>query len=201
MNDNILVDIGSDGEFVGISTYERKHVSRGRFLFAWAIILKVLMGKGGMTTLDTDCGHFAEVWREDEELWIRFTWLNTYGNVMVQGFKQTIRIPKSLLLSMLGTKCRRKYLCQPIRRQAKIDASNVCDEIRLILKNKYTRRAFIRAMRDCFKWPGDEVTLYRDGTYSFYFTTKSGFPKCGGLVLHESGPNPYRPEIYYAIHT
>lgn len=200
MNGNILVDIGNEGEFVGISTYECKHGSRGRFLISWQTILTAMTGTERRITFDFDCGNFAELWREGEFLLIRFTWLSEYAGCRVQGYKQLIRIPKTLLLSMLTRKCRRKYLSQPEPRQAKIDATGVSSTIRLIVKDKLTRRAFTKAMRDLFHWPGDEVKLYKDGAYNFYFTTKSGFPKCGGLILHESGRSEH-PYIYYSIHT
>ena len=110
MKDSILVDIGNDGSFVGISTYCREHGSRGRFLFSWRTLMLTITGKERTTTLDTDCGHFAEIWWEDDYLFIRFTWLSDFGGDRTQGYKQTIHIPKALIMSMYGNKCRRKYL-------------------------------------------------------------------------------------------
>ena len=200
MQGSILVDIGSDGEFVSIRTYGKEHGQHGRFMLTWSLLLMVLMGTERRSHYDMDCGNWAELWNENEHLWIRFTWLNEYYNGRVQGFKQTIRIPKALILSMLDGKHRRKYLDRPERSTAKIDATSATGTIRAILRNKHTRRAFIKAMRDCFQWPGDEVKLYNDGVYSFYFTTRSGLPKCGGLILHDGTRGGY-PCLYYSVHT
>ena len=201
MKGSIKVELGNDGHYVGVSTYERDHGSRGRFLLSWHLIMDVLTGRENRIKYDTDCGHFAELWLEDEQLYVRFTWLSQFDRDRVQGFIQTIRLPKKLMIAMLGVKGRRMYLCQPVRRQAKIDATGVASTIQRILLNKLTRRAFIKAMRDSFQWPGDEVKLYNDGVYNFYFTTKSGFPKCGGLILHEGGERTTHPYVYYSIHT
>lgn len=201
MKGSIKVELGNDGNYVGISTYERSHGSKGRFLLSWHLVMDALTGGENRSLYDTDCGNFAELWREGEHLFIRFTWLSQYDRDRVQGFIQTVRLPKKLMIAMLEEKGRRKYLCQPIRRQARIDSLNASETIRRVLKSKLTKRAFSKAMRECFMWPGDEVKLYNDGIYNFYFTTKSGFPKCGGLILHEGGERTTHPYVYYSIHT
>ena len=50
-------------------------------------------------------------------------------------------------------------------------------------------------MRDCFRWPGEHITLFPDGKRSFYFITESGVPKNGGLILHEYQSFPKLNEI------
>lgn len=201
MNDTVKVEVSSEGKLVGFSTYDRMHGSRGRFLVAWHLVMKALTAPLRQVYYDMDCGNFVEMWQEDTFLILRFTWLSAYDRDRVQGYTQTIRIPKRMLLCMYDKTCKRKYLSWPEHRQAQIDASEASKTIRKVLENKYARRAFSKAMRDLFQWPGDRVKLYWDGGYNFYFTTKSGFPKCGGLILHEDGRTYGYPSLYYSIHT
>lgn len=73
MKGSIKVELGNDGNYVAISTYERDHGSRGRFLLSWHLIMGALTGSENWSLYDTDCGSFAELWREGEHLFIRFT--------------------------------------------------------------------------------------------------------------------------------
>ena len=48
------------------------------------------------------------------------------------------------------------------------------------------------------------MRLYPDGGDSFYFTTQSGFPAWGGLVLHTSDlatPGGTTQQLRYGVHT
>ena len=72
--------------------------------------------------------------------------------------------------------------------------------VRNVLPDKRKKRALSKAMRDAFQWPGEQVVLHNDGGCNFFFTTKSTFAICGGLILHEGKRNGY-PAVYYSVHT
>lgn len=138
--------------------------------------------------------------RMENSLHFSFAWLNTYGDGSVKGIRQDITVPMLTVRLVLDWSEEQKYLYNPPTPTAIIDARPAAGTIREIVKDKRLRRALAKAMRDCFRWPGDEVTLYPDGNHSFFFTTKSGFPKNGGLILHEGEREGY-PCIYYFVHT
>jgi hypothetical protein len=53
-------------------------------------------------------------------------------------------------------------------------------------RDKHKRRTLCKVMRDSFQWVDETVNLFNDFGDSFYFTTESGFPSNGGLVLFEN---------------
>lgn len=202
MKDNIKVELYNDGDYVGIRTYERNHGARGRFLIARRVMIDAMFEPEQKTTVDMDCGNFAEIWRTDKDLWVRITWLSESTTRQVWGFRQTLKIPYDRLKQILQHIGKIKYLYQPRREGAKIVASESAGRtIQHIMEDKHTRRAFIKAMRDCFQWPNEVVTLYNDGGYSFYFVTKSGFPKNGGLILHDGMLRDGHAYLRYSVHT
>lgn len=161
----------------------------------------MLSKPGGMIHYNSDCGHYAKVWRIGNYLWFHITWLSHYDSGAVKGFEQMFSVPVRAIRRLLTSGGNAKLLCSPVHTSALIKTSpSATATIRNLTHNKRVRRAFSKAMRDCFNWSGDCVTLYRDGGYNFYFTTRSGIPKCGGLILHEIEKDGYR-YIYYSVHT
>lgn len=197
---SIKVELTNDGDFFGIRTYDRPHGAHGRFLISRRAMVITMFEPDQKITVDTDCGCFAEIWKSGHLLWVRITWLSIASSGQAWGFRQTVQIPEALLQSVLMEKNRQKYLCQPRQLPARILSIPASHTIRLILADKRKRRAFIKAMRDYFQWPDEVVTLYNDGSYSFYFVTESGFPKNGGLILHEGTRNGHH-YYYYSVHT
>ena len=198
---SIKVELSYDDAFVGIRTYDRVHGARGRFLLSCRTIIEAMFDADHRILYETDCGHFAEVWRQDENLTVRITWLSESSGSEVWGFRQTLVIPREQLKQLFSQMGRIKYLNKPRINTAKIVVSeSAARTIQKILANKYARRAFSKAMRNNFNWSDEVVTLYNDGGYSFYFTTKSGCPKNGGLILHDGEHNGH-PYVHYSIHT
>lgn len=198
---SIKVELSYDDAFIGIRTYDRVHGARGRFLLSCRTIIEAMFDADHRILYETDCGHFAEVWRQDENLTVRITWLSESSGSEVWGFRQTIEVPKERLKQLFLTKGRVRFLNHPYKPNAIITVSeSAARTIRKILKDKLTRRAFAKAMRNRFQWPNEVVTLYDDGGYNFYFVTKSGFPKNGGLILHD-GERLGHPSIFYSVHT
>ena len=195
-----LVTLSSDKNFVGIKTYDRQHGRHGRFLINHLTLLKMLEEPEGLTQYEEDCGDYVKITRTGDSLHFSFAWLNYHGDGSVKGFRQDIKVPISKIWLVLDWTKTVRHLYVPKAPQATIDARPAALVIREIARDKRIKRAFSKAMRDCFQWPGDHVTLYPDGKYSFYFITKSGFPKNGGLILHESTKDGY-PYIYYSVHT
>ncbi len=199
LKNDVLVTMSADKEFVGIKTYDRKHGSRGRFLISRSTISELLEASK-TTKYESDCGDYAKITRLDSQLLFSFTWLNYDGSGNVMGFRQDVTIPVFKLYLALEWAESVKHLYIPQAAHAKIDARPAASTIRKVVKEKRVRRAFSKAMRDCFCWAGDTVTLYKEGEESFFFTTSSGYPKCGGLILH-GGSKDGHPYIYYSVHT
>lgn len=201
--DSILIKLSLENEspFLRLKTYDRKHGGRGGFLI-FRFLLTELIGKPlGTTRYSTDCGSFIEIHRAEGCLYFCVTWLNEYGDKSVCGFRQHFSVSDEVLMPLLENGGRTTLLYTPKHTPATIRTSpTAANMIRKITQDKRLRRAFSKAMRDNFKWPGDEIMLHRDGENVFFFTVRGGLPKTGGLVLHESNRNGY-PCVYFSVHT
>lgn len=171
---------------VGYQTEESGEHSASR-----TVISTLLDAPKGTVRYESDCGDYAMITRLEDKLQFSFAWLNYSGDGDIKGFRQDITIPLSKFRLVLDWSESVKYLYIPMSSKALIDARPAAKTISKIMKDKRIRQAFSKAMRDCFRWPGDTVTLYPDGGYNFFFTTASGFPKNGGLILHESERDGY----------
>ena len=185
---SLLIKLSFDGDFFAFTTYSRDHGHHGRFLVS-PDALK-LATETDKTVFDKDCGSFIEMrtLRSGgcDHLSVRFTWLNTFADGSVCGIQQSAKIPVQLIQHVLVTRQPVKYLYHEPAAQAKIDASRAGKTIRQILTSPRKRRALCKAMRSCFQWADETVNLFNDYGDSFYFTTESGFPSNGGLVLFEN---------------
>ena len=200
---NVLVRLSLTDNFVAISTYCRRHGRRGRFLIARERI-RQLLNEEHASLLDTDCGHHVRIRQYNATLHITFDWLSEYGDGTLKGFRQHVDVPCEIVLRLLETGEPVAHLYKPHEARAHIDACHIGQAIREIRKDPLARRALCKAMRDCFHWNADTVTLYKDWNDSFFFRTASGCPACGGLVLHRttvSTPVGARPRYSYGVHT
>ena len=188
MMTSLLLKLGFDGDFFTFSTYSRDHGRHGRFLVSLDA-LKLAM-ETNKTVFDKDIGSFIEICTQLSGgrgvLSVRFTWLNAFADGSVHGVQQSAKIPLYLIRHILRTGETVKFLYQEPIAQAKIDASRAGETIRRIICDKHKRRALSKAMRSCFQWADETVNLFNDYGDSFYFTTKSGFPSNGGLILFEN---------------
>ena len=198
MMNSLLLKLGFDGDFFSFSTYSRAHGHHGRFLVS-PDVLKLAM-ETDKTVFDKDCSSFIEMrtLRSGgcDHLSVRFTWLNTFADGSVHGIQQSAKIPVHLVQHVLITRQPVKYLYHEPAAQAKIDASRAGKTIRRIINNKQKRRALCKALRDSFQWVDDTVHLFCDFGDSFYFTTESGFPGNGGLVLFENTIDGFKGLMY-----
>ena len=185
---SLLIKLGFDGDFFTFSTYSRDHGHHGRFLVS-PDALKLAM-ETDKTVFDKDVGSFVEIRTqhsgERSVLSVRFTWLNAFADGSVHGVQQSAKIPLYLIRYILRTGETVKFLYQEPVAQARINASGAGETIRRIICDKRKRRAFSKAMRSCFQWADETVNLFCDYGDSFYFTTESGFPSNGGLILFEN---------------
>ena len=201
LSPNVLVKLVDTTLFVGVKTYDRAHGSHGRFLISKNALQELIKAPVGTEKYESDCGDYVKINRLENALHFSFTWLNTYGDNSVRGFRQDITVPIKNVRYVLEFSSEQEYLYIPARPVTAVVPSPTSQKmIGRIAKDKRLRRAFSKAMRDCFNWTGDVITLHKDGQNSFFFTTRSGFPKCGGLILHEGERNGH-PYIYYSVHT
>ena len=197
---NVMIKLSASGQFIGVKTYCRKDGSHGRFLIYQSTLRQLLEGPVGSTKYEEDCGHYVKILRQEDALRFSFAWLTTYSYGSIKGIRQDVTIPVFKIRLVLDWKDAEKHLYIPQPLTAAIDARPAASTIREIVADKRIRRAFTKAMRDCFRWPGEHITLFPDGKRSFYFITESGVPKNGGLILHEGTQNGH-PYINYSVHT
>lgn len=200
---HILVKVETDGNHLSFSTFSPERGSHGRFPIQVDKIRELAEEKA-YNLCDMDCGNHVYIWNHKGILFFTFDWLSEYGDGTLKGIRQHLELPAEKLISVLVTGKPLHTVYRPDSSQARILSERANKVIREILKDKRKKRAFCKAMRDCFQWRGDTVSLYPDSRYSFYFCTSSGFPSNGGLILHKGidrmGNRKY-PRLYYSVHT
>lgn len=203
--DNILVKIRITDNFAAVTTYCRQHGHRGEFLLSLEQLRKWLLEDDGHWNLmKQDSGNIISLHLASDTVHIQTWWLSTYGLDIVKGFTLRFTIPENMLRSLLCDGEPIKYLYKPKPQTSCIESTHASKTILRICTNKLTRRALSKAMRDCFQWRGNIVTLYPDGYRSFFFRTSSGCPDCGGLILHETTvktPAGEKQKLSYSVHT
>ena len=192
--DDIMLKVEKDGNWLRLSTYDRKHGKSGRFLSGIEQVMYELEKNDYVSFVDADCGNFLHFRRNKGKVLLDFVWIR--GNDNFTGHRQHAEISYDALRQMCyGENFTQKFLCHAENSySAKIDASNACRNIRRAIAEKHSRRAFIRAMRNSFRWKDERVTLYNDGQYDFFFQTDKCL--CGGLIRHE-----HDGKITYSVHT
>ena len=198
------VCVDPEGEVLALRTYSRERGRHGRFLILREALLEWYAGNHSRAFYDADCGHILELRIYAGIALFQILWLSTdsFGNVY--GFKQSFEVPETKLFDLLYENRPVQHLHYDRPRQARIHTERATEMLRAIQSNPLERRAFIKAMRDCFQWRDEEVYLYPDWCNSFYFETKSGYPSCGGLIRHDTTvrtPNGLACKFYYSVHT
>lgn len=200
---NVLIHLTADEYYVAISTYCRSHGRRGRFLVSRDQVAHLL--DGSVTTLyDADCGNHLRAHVSNGVVCLTLDWLSEYSDGTLRGFRQRVEISVQTLSDLLRTGDPARVLYRPTDPHARVDVSHAASTIRWVRQDGLASRALSKALRDCFRWRAETVTLYRDGPLDFLFTTASGCPAFGGLVRHEttvSTPVGARPKVYYSVHT
>lgn len=208
---NILVKLSRNDSLIAVTTISRKHLRQGRFLIC-ANNLRHWMQEHerfGETFIDTDCGRYLTIRLNGRKYDIRIAWLNSawYAeSEEVTGHIQNFSIDADDLRSLVFTdnmpEIRRLH--QPEWRQSKIIMDARCG----VSKNKLVRRAFIKAMRDCFKWGTDEnILLYPDGANGYGFVESVDGKQCirGGLIAHWNNLQASNGRTYtkvtFSVHT
>lgn len=200
---HVLAHIKADGDFIAIRTFSRAIGRRGRFLILREHLREWLETHPEHSFYDRDCGHYLQLWLKGDACRFTFSWLSACGD-RLSGYEQRFELPLGKLKQAVyeGTEIRHLYI--PAAPAAKVKLSCSHEHFAPLVANDQLRRAFSNAMRDCFQWPGELVRLSPDGGAHFYFTTRSGFPACGGLILHEGAvktPHGNRRKLFYSIHT
>lgn len=192
--DDIMLTVKKDGDWLYLSAYDRKHGKSGRFLSGIEQVMYELEKNDYVSFVDVDCGNFLHFRRNKDKVLLDFVWIS--GNDNFIGYRQYAEISYATLRQMCyAENPTQKFLCHAENSVSpKIDASRACRNIRRAIAEKHSRRAFIRAMRNSFRWKDERVTLYNDGQYDFFFQTDKGL--CGGLIRHE-----YDGKITYSVHT
>ena len=202
MNSSVMVKLirEHDSEFIAIRTYDREHGGSGRFLLSCKHVCRMMFLIRKNLHCEMDCGNVVEVEYHYSYFWLRLIWLSHYEGDLVRGYEQLVKIPSITMGRLLMGEYKAKVLYSPGYSPCTVNTTHAGEVLKRIQAHGLIRRAFIKAMRDSFRWRDDTITLYPDGKYSFFFTTESGFPKNGGLILHSGTRNGYF-YYYYSVHT
>lgn len=193
-----------DGNYIAVRTYSRQ---RGRSRTGYierGLVEKLLTGEIRRFDDGYASDHYS-AWINGQNVVLTLDWLAECADGTLTGYRQCLNVPRSLFEVLLETGRGFKFLYIPREFRSRIDSSHAWKVIGEIQKNTRMRRAFIKAMRDRFHWQDDCIYLYADFVPgSFYFETSSGWPKNGGLILHESQhetPHGSFPKYIYQVHT
>ncbi len=198
---NILVSICCDHCYLGIKTYSRENGRHGRFLLRRELIEQLLSSEKTSEVIDTDINSFILVRLQNDIFTFQLYWLSEYREQELEGLRQVFYLSRHVVEDLLARDIvTDTYLCRPPSRFAEVNHAGAARTVQNALSDKRVKRALSKAMRDAFQWPGEQITLYNDGSCNFFFTTEKGFRISGGLILHEGKKNGY-PCVYYSIHT
>lgn len=202
---SIRVCIDPESCFFALRTYSRERGYNGRFLISQESLLEWYESDRKRDFFEKDLWNILEMRIHKQSVMFRITWLSSDGNDDVKGFQQLFKIPESKLRDLLYAQKAVRHLHYDCPQQARIHTERAAKTLRVIQSNPLIRRAFIKAMRDCFQWRDEDVYLYPDFSNSFYFKTRSGFPTCGGLILHRANvSSPIEGQLdkyFYSVHT
>ena len=202
---DILVKMQRDDNMIALRTYSRKSGVCGRFLILADALQAWLDGDRERPFYDADCGNFLILRLYGGFSMIQLFWLSEYSNGDLHGIRQNVEIPENQLLTLMQDGTSIRYLSKPQTCNVRIDAVPSAKVLRSIQKDKNKSRAFSKAMRNNFRWKdSSRITLYPDGTDSFYFDASGNWPLCGGLILHNDiirTPHGNLSKLYYEIHT
>lgn len=202
MNNNVKLTMTSDGSFVRFRTYDRKRGTSRTFIVAKAKLSQLFTSEN--VIVDTDCDGYIEVYhKDDDNVFIAFSWLSVDTDNNISGYRQRVTVSTSVLGNVISSADNTtvKYLCRDKgRTKATIHSEGASKTIRQIQTDKRIKRAFSKALRDHFDWPGDVIYLYSDGLYDIYFQCEGNWPINGGLILHHC--NKYgQDRVVYGVHT
>ena len=201
---NILVKLNLTDDYIALRTYDRVHGGRGRFLIVRDRFAAWLKNTADETFYSTDCAHVLIARRNRENIHFKVLWLSSGIDPEVHGFIQHFDVPVERLMALIEDRVTIRLVQHENGETARISCKFAGQTIRNIRQDKRKSRAFLKAMRDCFHWKGDVVTLYPDGVNDFYFCADGGWNICGGLVLHETTVTTHRRQfqrVYYSVHT
>lgn len=206
MTDRTLVKVSASEHCIGFKTVSRRRKSPRTFLVT-RDELERLEYENRIIVSDIHC--FASLYRDTSAGTVRidFSWL-TGGCDRLTGWEETVILPYEALTGFVHASAQEggpeKWSALSIEPAArpKIVFADL-DGLRKCVQNKTVRGKLARALRDNFRYYGDEqVVLYRDFVaYSFFFRVycEDRPTMCGGLILHNL-QNDLK-KAYYSVHT
>lgn len=211
MRRSILVKMWNsspDDDFITLHTYNRRNHASGYFSITKSRLRSYIEScrenpiPESYLENDWDSNLQARWCGND---WVfRVTWVSRVNDYDIHGFIQYIIIPHSCILKALNGESVRFVYDPDAGKSRIIIRSNHIGEI---LENPIMKRAFSKAMRDCFQWKNNVTTLYDDWAKCFYFINVDNYGGKinGGLILHKTdhigNDGISRPAYHYSVHT
>lgn len=209
MSNNVLIKLERyDSEYLRLKLYDRRHGSTGWGFLIDRDKLAKAINEHQDTYLDYDGYDFLIMSRINDLNWkVTLQHCKRGDPDDLRGFRMTVEIPEGdFKVLMLGYDYEIRRLHANESRSSRIVLSDRA--MKHIPKDPNEKRAFIKALRDYFKWGVDsEIKLYPDGEQEFYFeeTINGKRGICGGLV--KSSKKVYGKDAWwhagcsYSIHT
>ena len=204
-NNNILLQMKRDGNFMLAKTYSRNDGGHGRF-FIDAEKLEQWMDNDSIPEFwDKDCGNILRITydRKKYAFILEFWWLSSGTSGKLTGTLQRMEVDAYTFNQAFVRDSWQKILVKSDNAaQAQLIWTESAQRtLRGIQKNKQKRRALCKAFaQGALNWPDSVITLCADFPEgSFFFKEKDGI--CGGLICHESTGKYGNPVYKYATHT
>ena len=99
---NIMVKVEKDGNWLYLSTYDRKHGKSGRFLSRIEQVMDELKKNDYASFVDEDCGNFLHFQRNKDKVLLDFVWIR--GGDNFTGYRQHAEISYVALRQMCYAK-------------------------------------------------------------------------------------------------
>lgn len=197
-DNNALIKAYGLEDYICMSIYSRnfKHKS-------YYIPRKTFLNWNGSTVYDVDISNLLKAYADKNTAYLNFSWVTYETKDKFNGFTQRIELPIDDFRKIinLGEKESFSTLYIEKDKKAKI-VNNANAAIKCVLKDKRTKRAFCKAIRDNFQYK-DKVILNSEGRNSCDMFFRDNFG-CGGLIRHTTvviNKNGNFEKTYFGIHT
>ena len=185
-NHNILIRIRREGYTAIIQTYDRVHGCSAPYRVHVVILQRAL--ENDPPTYHRCGDRFLTMRRQDDSIQCSLVWLERDKNEL-RGHEQTFQLAATDIEDIAdGTTGMIVRLCREQSSGPQVNTKAASESIRNALKDKRSRRALIRLMRDLESYGfarDDTVFLTSIGGCNFAFDVLQGDIACGQLRLRK----------------
>lgn len=204
-NNNILLQMKRDGNFMLAKTYSRNDGSHGRFFIDAEKLEQWIDNDSIPEFWDKDCGNILRITydRKKYSFILEFWWLSSGTSGKLTGTLQRMEVDAYTFNQAFVRNEWQKMLCKDDDREPAqlIWTESASRVIHRIAENKRMKRAFCKALsKGALQWAGSTIRLCSDfAEGSFFFREDGGI--CGGLICHKGKTRNGYDKYEYQSHT